>query len=149
MVRWRFRFFVYLSKILEMSAKFDPNLDDICKQIIEGETFTNIAQLNNVDRSTLFLYLNNPNNSARAQEACILSAHIFTDKARQALEGAKNGTMVDVMLAKELSQHYMKMASFRNRSIYGEEKATTPAPAEILPRETLLLLAERINGNAA
>lgn len=125
------------------------SLDGICQQIIEGDTFTKIAENNNVSRSTLFLFLNNPNNSVRAQEACALSAHIFTDKAREVLEDAKIGSMVDVMLAKELSQHYMKMASFRNRSVYGEKETPTAQIAEILPKETLLLIAERINSNCA
>lgn len=132
-----------------MSAKVICNIESICTQIVDGDTFTKIAADNEVSRSALFNFLNHPDNSPRAQDACILSAHIFTDKAREVLEQAKGGSAMDVMLAREMCQYYMKMASFRNRSIYGEEKATTPAPAEILPRETLLLLAERINGNAA
>lgn len=131
-----------------MAVKVEYDIDLICSMIVEGNTFTQIAENVGISRPSLFNFLDRPDNSARAQESCQLSAHIFTDKAREVLESAKKGTMVDVMLARELSQHYMKMASFRNRSIYGETPASAPAQQELLPQETLLRLAERINSNA-
>lgn len=129
--------------------QLEDRIDEICQYIIEGKTFTVIAAMVGTSRGLVFSFLNLPVNSARAQEACLLSAHSFTDMAREVLENARGSSSTDMMIARELSQHYMKMASFRNRSIYSEEKAL-PAPVQdVLPKETLLLLAEKINGNAA
>jgi len=127
-----------------MSFKLEPVFDGVIEAILEGKTFEGIAKEFNVSRSTLFLFLNQPNNSARAQEAFILSAHIFTDKAIEALNKADGGTMADIMLAREKAQYYMKMASYRNRAVYGE-KTPPELPTNNYQPEDLKQLAAAIN----
>lgn len=96
--------------------------EEILDRIANGETQTEIAKSLGVTCSYLVRVLNASDEaSRRARAAKESSAEILYDRAHEELKSlASDGTQADIARAKELAQHYRKMAAIRNPREYGD-----------------------------
>lgn len=96
------------------------NIDDIIDDLINGLTYRAIANKYGVKLSTLHLFVNKPEHSARANTALQTSSQTFEDEAERVLLEAERDS-IEIQRAKELSQYYRWKAATRNPKKYSSK----------------------------
>jgi len=107
-------------KAAKSRPKRELNINEIIEQIVDGQTFRQMAKTFNVPLSTLHDFISKTEHSARARAALELSAAQYADKGEEVLKKAK-GNSVEISRARELAQHYRWMASKRNPHKFGDK----------------------------
>lgn len=95
-------------------------IDEICAQILNGTTLTDIAKSANTTFGKLQAYLDsNPTFSARARDARIKTAKFWDDQATARIDNAKDKFELDK--ARELAHHYRWRAAMISPREYGNK----------------------------
>jgi hypothetical protein len=125
-------------------------IEEITNRMKCGESQAEIARSFKIPTSSLSNWLNSDvGRSAYARQARQISAESWMDRAQEVLKNIpENGTTAQIAQAKELAQHYRRMAEIRNPREYGpkldisgkidHEYSVGNILAQIVPEATLL-----------